>query len=263
MDLQLDGRVALVSAASRGLGKAAALELAREGASVAVCARRVGPLEKTVETLQQATGQDVLGVTADVSLGADVDRLVKATLDHFGRIDILVTNSGGPPPGCFLDFTPEDWEAAVQLTLMSVVRLCYGVVPAMREQGSGSIVTITSFSVKQPLPNLILSNSIRLAVVGLMKTLSDEVGLDGIRVNNVCPVWIRTERVMQLIRDRAARNKTTVEEEEARLRSSIPLRRMGNPAELGRVVAFLASPAASYVNGTSLLVDGGLYRGTM
>jgi len=263
MDLGLRGKVALVTAASRGLGRAVALQLAQEGTSVAICARREEPLEATARTIRKTTGAEVLAVPADVSVPEDVDRLVKTTLDRFGRIDVLVTNAGGPPPGRFLDLTPADWEAAVQLTLMSAVRLCYAVVPAMREQGEGSIVAMTSISVKQPLPNLLLSNSIRLAVVGLMKTLADELAPDGIRVNVVCPGWTRTERVEQLLQDRAVRNGTTPDEEAAKIAAAIPLGRMGTPEEFARVVAFLASPAASYITGVSLLVDGGMYRGAM
>ncbi len=263
MDLGLKGKVALVTAASRGLGRAVALQLAKEGAAVAICARKEGPLEATAEAIREATGVDVLAVPADVSVPEDVDRLVEAVLDRFGRIDVLVTNAGGPPPGRFLDLTSADWEAAVQLTLMSAVRLCYAVVPAMREQGGGSIVAMTSISVKQPIPNLLLSNSIRLAVVGLMKTLADELAPDGIRVNVVCPGWTRTGRVEQLLRDRAARNGTTPDEEAAKITAAIPLGRMGTPEELARAVAFLASPAASYITGVSLLVDGGMYRGVM
>ncbi len=263
MDLMLNGRVALVTAASRGLGYAVAHRLAREGADLAICARRPDPLQEAAEAIRRETGREVLAVPADVSQPEDVRRLAAAALDRFGRVDVLVTNAGGPPPGRFLDLTPQDWEAAVQLTLMSTVRLCYEIVPAMREQGGGSIVALTSVSVKQPLPNLLLSNSIRLAVIGLVKTLADELAADDIRVNAVCPGWTRTERVEQLLQDRAARNGTTVEEEAARIAASIPLGRMGQPEELARAVAFLASPASSYITGVSLLVDGGMYRGAM
>ena len=261
MDLGLQGKVAIVTAASRGLGRAVAAELAREGARVVICARQEGPLEAAAQAIRAATGAEVVAVPADVADPTGVERVVEAARIRFGRIDVLVTNAGGPPPGRFLELAPADWEAAVQLTLMSVVRLCHAVVPTMRAQRSGSIVAMTSVSVKQPLPNLILSNSLRMAVVGLVKTLSDELAPDGIRVNAVCPGWTRTERVVQLLQDRAARNGTTVDVEEAKITAAIPLGRMATPEEVARAVAFLASPAGSYITGISLLVDGGLYRG--
>jgi len=177
--------------------------------------------------------------------------------------EALVTNAGGPPPAQFLDLTPEDWEAAARLTLMSAVRLCYAIVPVMKEQGAGSILAMTSITVKQPLPNLILSNSLRLGVVGLIKTLADELAPFGIRANSICPGWTRTARVEQLLRDRAGRSSTTPEEEAARIAAAIPLGRMGTPEEFATVAAFLVSPAASYITGVSLLVDGGMCRGVM
>lgn len=263
MNLGLDGNVALVAASSRGLGKAVALELGREGAAVVICARQKDPLEQTAVEIHDTTGAEVLAVPADVTVPAEIDRLVETATARFGPPDILVTNAGGPPPARFADLAPDDWQAAVDLTLMSAVRLCRAVAPGMRERGEGAIVAMTSVSVKQPLPNLMLSNSIRLAVVGMMKTLADELAPDGIRVNVVCPGWTRTARVEELLQDRAARNGTTVEAETAKITSSIPMGRMGRPEELGRVVAFLASPAASYVQGVSLLIDGGMVRGVM
>jgi 3-oxoacyl-[acyl-carrier protein] reductase len=263
MNLGMEDKVALVTAASRGLGRAVAQQLAAEGASVAMCARSADPLQTAAAAIRESTGVDVMAVEADVSVPQDVERLVGATLDRFGRVDILVINAGGPPPGSFLDLGPDEWEAAVQLTLMSAVRLCQAVVPSMRLQGGGSIVALTSVSVKQPLPNLALSNSLRLAVTGLVKTLADELAPHGIRVNAVCPGWTRTERVEQLLQDRAARSGATIEEEAAQVTAAIPLGRMGTPEELARTVCFLASAAASYTTGVSLLVDGGMYRGVM
>lgn len=263
MNLGLEGKVALVAASSQGLGKAVAWELAREGAAVVICARYPDPLERTAVEIRESTGAEVLAVPADVTQPAEIDRLVEATTMRFGVPHVLVTNAGGPPPGRFADLTPDDWQAAVDLTLMSAVRLCRAVAPGMRERGEGAIVAMTSVSVKQPLPNLMLSNSIRLAVVGMMKSLADELAPDGIRINVVCPGWTRTARVEQLLQDRAERNGTTVQEEAAKITASIPLGRMGTPEEFGRVVAFLASPAASYVHGVSLLIDGGMYRGMM
>jgi 3-oxoacyl-[acyl-carrier protein] reductase len=263
MDLGLKGKVALVTSASRGLGAAAALAFAREGTRVAICARNQGPLMATSRRIAEETGAEVLAVGADVSKAADVQRLVDTTVDRFGRLDILMINAGGPPSGTFLDVNQQDWEQAVQLTLMSAVRLCYAVVPLMRQQGGGSILALTSLSVKQPLDNLILSNSLRLGVIGLVKSLSNELGPDGIRVNAICPGWTLTERVDELFKARAAKSGLTPEEEAAKITSSTPLGRMAEPEEFARAAVFLASPAASYITGVSLLVDGGQYKGSL
>jgi 3-oxoacyl-[acyl-carrier protein] reductase len=263
MDLGLQDKVALVTASSRGLGRAVATRLAAEGAHLALCARGEAALRRTAEEIRTQTGREVLAVPADVSDAGEIKTLVQATLKEFARIDALVINAGGPPPGQFLDLSPEDWEEATSLTLMSAVRLCYAVAPVMRAQGSGSILAMTSVSVKQPLPNLVLSNSLRLGVVGLMKSLADELAPDGIRVNVIAPGWTRTARVDQLLDDRAQRNATTPQEEAEAITRAIPLGRMGTPEEFAAVAAFLVSPAASYVTGVSLLVDGGMYRGAM
>jgi len=273
MDLGLQDKVALVTAASKGLGGAVALRLAQEGASVAICARDEVRLFKTAAKIEAQASRPVLALPADVADPETAGSLVEAVVERFGRVDILVTNAGGPPPGQFLDLTPEDWEAAVQLTLMSAVRLCYAVVPVMADNkrpadssdpkahSTGSILTMTSITVKQPLPNLILSNSLRLGVTGLVKTLADELAPFGIRVNSICPGWTRTARVEQLLRDRAERSGSTPEEEAAKIAAAIPLGRMGTPEEFAAAAAFLVSPAASYITGVSLLVDGGMYRG--
>jgi 3-oxoacyl-[acyl-carrier protein] reductase len=261
MDLGLHDSVALVTAASKGLGRAVALQLAQEGAHVAICARGEAPLAATAAEIGAKTGRQALPLPADVSDPATAERLVEATVGRFGRLDVLVINAGGPPPGQFRDLTLEDWEAAAQLTLMSAVQLCYAAVPVMKARGAGSILAMTSITVKQPQPNLILSNSLRLGVVGLVKTLADELAPFGIRVNAICPGWTRTARVDQLLRDRAERNGTTPDEEAARIAAAIPLGRMGTPEEFAAAAAFLVSPAASYITGVSLLVDGGMYRG--
>jgi len=263
MDLGLEGKVALITASSRGLGKAVAMRLAREGAHVAICARGEGTLRAAAREIEAATGRGVLAVPADVTGPDTADRLVAAALDRFGRLDILVLNAGGPPPGEFLDFTADDWEAAAELTLMSAVRLCYAAAPVLKDQGSAAILGMTSITVKQPLPNLVLSNSLRLGVVGLIKTLADELGPFGVRANAICPGWTRTARVEQLLADRAERNGTGIEEEAAKVASAVPLGRIGTPEEFAAAAAFLVSDAASYINGVSLLVDGGMARGTM
>jgi 3-oxoacyl-[acyl-carrier protein] reductase len=262
MDLGLKDQVALVTAASKGLGKAAAMALAREGARVSICARS-DQLEQTAEEIRSQTGSEVLAVRADVTQPADIQALVEQTLDRLGQIDILIVNAGGPPPGGFLSLQPEDWEAAVDLTLMSAVRLCYAVVPHMLDRGSGSIVTSQSYSVKQPIDNLILSNSLRMAVIGLIKTMANELGPKGIRVNSINPAWTWTERVEQLIADRASRNQTSLDEEAAKVTSDVPLGRMGTVEEYGKAIAWLASPAASFIHGHALMFDGGATKASL
>ena len=198
-----------------------------------------------------------MAIQADVTEPADIDNLVAKTLNHFGKIDILILNAGGPKPGSFLGLTPEDWEAAFQLTLMSAVRLCYAVIPHMLEHGSGSIVAIQSYSVKQPIDNLILSNSLRMGVVGLLKSLANELGPEGIRVNSINPAWTWTERVQQLMEARSAASGLSTTEEAAKVATVIPLGRLGTVEEFGKTVAWLASPAASFIHGHALMFDGG------
>lgn len=256
MDLGLTDKRVLVTAASRGLGRAAGMEFARHGARVALCARSEA-VEQAAEEIRRATGASVHAFRADVARQDEVDRLVGSTLEKLGGLDILIINAGGPSPGAFLDLKPSDWEAATRLTLWSAVYLCYAVVPHMIERGEGSIVATQSMSVKQPMENLILSNSLRMAVIGLMKSLANELGPKGIRVNCINPGWTRTERVDQLLSSRAASHRTSVAEEEAHITRSIPLGRMATVEEYGRAVAWLASPAASYIHGHALSFDGG------
>jgi 3-oxoacyl-[acyl-carrier protein] reductase len=263
MDLDLRDKVVLVAAASQGLGAAIALEFGREGASVIICSRDKERIEARADLIRQDSGTDVLPIAADVTRASDVERLVEDAVCFRGHLDILVTNAGGPRPGRFLELSPEDFETACQLTLMSVVRMCYGVVPYMLAQGGGSIVTITSLSVKQPIENLVLSNTLRLGVIGLTKTLANELGPNGIRVNSVLPGWTRTSRVQELLADRAASNGTSVSEEAERIAGSFPLGRMADPREVARTTVFLASPAASYVHGVALPVDGGAIRSAL
>jgi 3-oxoacyl-[acyl-carrier protein] reductase len=260
MDSGLRDRCAIVCAASKGLGKAAALALGREGARLAICARHSAPLEAASADIAQATGAFVVPIVADLSRRADIDRLIETAADRLGAIDVLVTNGGGPKSAPFEVLTDEDWTAAVDSLLMSAVRLARGVIPHMRGRGRGCIIHITSVSVKQPIDNLVLSNAVRAAVTGLARTMANELARDGIRVNCVAPGYTRTDRVVELSEAAAAREGTTSEAVLRRLETQIPAGRLGTSEEFGQVVAFLASDAAAYVTGVTVQVDGGFVR---
>jgi 3-oxoacyl-[acyl-carrier protein] reductase len=262
MDLGLKDQVALITAASKGLGRAAAFALAREGANLALCARS-DQLDRTADEIREATTTEVLAVRTDLTQPDQIDSLIEQTLEHYERLDVLIINAGGPPPGSFMDLDATDWQDSLQLTLMSAVHLLYGCLPTMLEQGSGSIVTTQSYSVKQPIDNLVLSNSIRMAVIGLVKSLANEVGPRGIRVNSINPAWTWTERVQQLMEDRAQRSGRTVEEEAALVAEVVPLGRMGTIEEFGHTIAWLASPAASFIHGHALMFDGGAVKAAL
>ena len=269
MDLQLKDKVAIVTAASKGLGAATALRLAEEGARLVVVARSGANLKPTTDLIAQHS--DVLPVVADVAQPDAAESIAKAAVDRFGRVDILIINAGGPPAGKFLDLKIEQWEASVQLTLMSAVRLCHAVVPHLLKNQAGTagaglrgtVAALTSMTVRQPIGNLILSNSIRLAVVGLMRTLADELGPQGIRFNSILPGWTATSRVEELLAGRARTNATSVEVERGKITADIPLGRMATPDEFADALTWLVSPRASYVHGTTLLVDGGFVKGTI
>ena len=260
MDLGLEGKVALVAAASRGLGYAVAAELAAEGASLVLCARSAEALRDAAARIAETTSAQVLDVAADVSVPADVARVVEACLERFGRVDILVTNAGGPPAGRFEDLSREAWETATRLTLNSVLELTRAVLPGMKERGWGRILNITSIAAKQPVGNLMLSNSLRAAVTGFARTLADEVATHNITVNNLLPGYTRTERVEELARATAERDGISAAEASAKWEAEIPLRRLGEPREFAALAAFLASERASYITGTSIAVDGGWMR---
>ena len=263
MDLQLTNRVALIAASSQGLGYATALQLSREGAHIAVNSRDEANVHAAADAIRDETGNPVLGVVADVANPEDIERLVKATVEEYGGLDILITNAAGPPSGLFVDLDDEMWQKAVDLNLMSAVRLIRAALPHLQQSSFPSVLTITSITVLQPLDNLMLSNSVRMAVIGLTKTLVDEFGGDDIRFNSILPSWTSTERVNDLMLAAATRNKTSVEHEMEQRTQQVPLERMGTAQEFANVATFLVSPAASYVNGVMLQVDGGYYRGTL
>ena len=259
MDLGLKEKVALVAASSKGLGRASAEAIAAEGGRVTICARSRETLNQTHDEMT-AAGYDVLAIQADMSNAKDVEKVVRQTIETYGGLHILVTNAGGPPPGYFPDFDDSEWEAAVNLTLMSTVRLIRTALPHMRAAGWGRIINITSISVKEPVDNLVLSNSIRAAVHGLAKTLANQIAGDGITVNNIMPGYTLTDRVYQLARARAEEQGKTLEEVIDNLGNPVPIGRVGQPDEFGALVAFLASERAAYINGVSIPVDGGYIK---
>jgi 3-oxoacyl-[acyl-carrier protein] reductase len=254
-------RIALVCAASRGLGKAAARALAADGARVAICSRRAEAIEAAAAELRRDTGADVAAFVADVSRADDPARVVAQTVDRFGGLDVLVTNTGGPRSAPFEALTDRDWHDAVDSLLMSVVRLCRAAIPHMRARGGGRIINITSVAVKQPVDGLMLSNAVRSAVAGLSKTLATELARDRILVNCVAPGFTRTERVTELTMAAAAREGVTADAVERRLVAQVPMGRLGEPGELACLIAFLASEGGDYITGTTIAVDGGLLRG--
>lgn len=263
MDLGLKDKVALVTGSSRGLGYAAACQLAREGAKVAVNSRSPEKAAQAADQIRRETSTQVTGLAGDVTDPAAAQQLVQATVEAFGGLDILVTNAGGPPSGPFETLDDAAWQKAVDTSLMSHVRLIRAALPYLRKSGAPSVLTITSYSVKQPVPNLVLSNSIRSATIGLTKTLALELGKDGIRFNSILPGWTETERVTELMSARARANGTTMEEEIAKQAKESPFGRMGTPEEFANAAVFLVSPAASYITGVMLSIDGGMYKGTL
>jgi 3-oxoacyl-[acyl-carrier protein] reductase len=252
VDLGLRGKVALVAASSKGLGRAIAEELAAEGVSLVMCARGKDALDQTAASIREKSDVKVVAIAADVSSSA--------ALAEFARVDILVTNSGGPPSGSFESFSAESWDAATRLLLTSAVELTRAVLPGMKERRWGRILNVTSIAAKQPIEGLMLSNSLRAAVIGFARTLANEVAPFGITVNNLLPGFTRTDRVTQLAQAAAQKSGGSDGGIVAKWEKEIPMGRLGEPREFAALAAFLASERASYITGSSIAVDGGWIR---
>ena len=262
MDLQLNNKRALVTGASRGLGFATAKLLSAEGAIVTINGRDDLKLQDAVHKISDHSRNQVYGIAGDLSQPAFAEELVNSASEVMGGLDILVCNAGGPPPGSFEAFDENAWQKAIDLSFMSNVRLIKAALPMLRKSQVANVLTVTSYSVKQPIPNLILSNSIRAATIGLTKSLALELGKEGIRFNSILPAWTETERVTNLMTARAQANGTTIEAEIAKQATESPLGRMSTPEEFAYAAVFLLSPLASYITGVMLAVDGGMLKGT-
>jgi 3-oxoacyl-[acyl-carrier protein] reductase len=261
MDLKLKDKCAFIAGSSRGLGYATALLLAKEGCKVVLNSRDGEKVNAAAETIANETGTAAHGVAGDVSDASAAETLIKSAVELLGGFDILITNAGGPPAGSFEIFDEDAWQKAIDTSLMSHVRLIRAALPHLRKSETPSVLTITSYTVKQPMNNLVLSNSVRAATAGLTKSLALELGKDRIRFNSILPGWTLTERVENLMQFRAQNNKTTAEEEKSRQIAEIPLGRMAEPEEFANAAVFLVSPAASYITGVMLNVDGGIVKG--
>jgi 3-oxoacyl-[acyl-carrier protein] reductase len=261
MNLGLNNKIAIVTAASQGLGKASAMALAQEGATIVICSRRQKEIAEAAQEIHETTGATVVPMVIDVMRLEDIKRLVLETKRQFGTIHVLVNNAGGPPTGTISSLTDEDWRKGHELTLMSMIRLTREILPIMTEQRWGRIITIVSIAAKQPINELILSSAIRPGILGLTKVLANLHAKDNITINTVCPGHILTKRQEELAVSRGAQKNMTMEEYLKEATSSIPAGRLGRPEEIGNTIAFLASEQASYINGVNLLVDGSAAKG--
>jgi 3-oxoacyl-[acyl-carrier protein] reductase len=260
MDLELTGKVAVVGGASKGLGRACAQALAQEGARLALCSRTQAELDKAAQEIRDTTGTDVLAFAGDLDRGETIRDLVAATVQRFGRLDVLVNNSGGPPLTRAGDATEAQWATALERSLLFFARMAREALPHLKASGAGRIINVLAATVYNPIPNLVLSGVTRLGVVAFMKSLADEVGRDGVLINNVCPGSIMTERMVSNVTARARQLGITVEDALAQRAAETAVGRVGRPEEFAALVAFLASSRSSYITGTTMLVDGGLVR---
>ena len=258
MDLGLNNNVALVTAASQGLGKASAISLANEGVKLIICSRDKAKISKAEQNIKELTGADVVSFQTDLNSSKDIDGMIKKIMEEYGRVDILVNNTGGPKAGFFDDLTDEDWVSTFESTFLSVVRMTRAVLPSMKRNKWGRIVNISSVSAKQPIDNLILSNGVRMSVHGWAKTLSNELASDNILINNVCPGFTKTERVDDLVANQAKDMDIAEEKIVEAIANNIPAKRVGKPEELASLVTFLSSERSSYITGQSIAVDGGV-----
>lgn len=260
MDLKIKNRVVIVTGSSQGIGKAISHGFAKEGAKIVICARNEKTLYTTARELEQSTNTKVLPVQTDLKNKSSIKALIEKTVETFGKIDILVNNTGGPSPKLFLETSEKEWQDTVDLLMKSVINCCYEVIPHMKKQKWGRIINMTSFAAKQPEERLVLSNAIRAGILGLTKTLSNELAKDGILVNAVCPGWTLTTRVEELAKSIAEKKKINYKSVIAGWADKIPMKRLAQPEEIANLVVFLASNQASYMTGNVIQVDGGYIK---
>ncbi|MCX8125157.1 MAG: SDR family oxidoreductase [Spirochaetes bacterium] len=263
MNLHLENKIAVITAASKGLGKAVASELSKEGALCVICSRDSNLLHKTAEEIMSQTGNKVIAYPCDVTNPDDIAELKDAVLKEYGRVDILFTNAGGPPAGFIQNFSPDDYRKAIELNCISAINLIYAFLPLMQTHKYGRIIASTSITVKQPIDNLVLSNVSRVGVIAFVKSIANQYGKYNITANAIAPGYILTDRLKTLIELKAQQENITYEKALAAFAAEIPLQRIGMPEEFASLVAFLASEKAGYINGQTILIDGGMYKGLM